>query len=47
MAESEVEVLVQLGDAELLAGRLWSHRRRGTESATFGYVGDTSASRRL
>lgn len=37
MAEREVEVLVCIGDEELLAGRLWSHRRRGVESMTFSY----------
>jgi serine/threonine-protein kinase HipA len=37
MAESTVEVVVQLGGADVLAGRLWSHRRRGSESATFAY----------
>lgn len=38
MAESEVEVVVQVGGEDVLAGRLWSHRRRGTESATFSYT---------
>lgn len=37
MAERVVDVLVQIGDEELLAGRLWSHRRRNAESATFAY----------
>jgi serine/threonine-protein kinase HipA len=37
MAESAVEVLVQVGGKDVLAGRLWSHRRRGAESATFAY----------
>jgi serine/threonine-protein kinase HipA len=40
MAESTVEVIVQIGDEDVLAGRLWSHRRRGTESATFAYDPD-------
>jgi len=38
MAESEVEVVVQIGGEDVSAGRLWSHRRRGTESATFSYA---------
>jgi serine/threonine-protein kinase HipA len=32
-----VEVVVQIGREDVLAGRLWSHRRRGAESATFAY----------
>jgi serine/threonine-protein kinase HipA len=28
---------LQIADDEVLAGRLWSHRRRNTESATFAY----------
>jgi serine/threonine-protein kinase HipA len=47
MAEREVEVWVQIGGEDVLAGRLWSHRRRGTESQTFaydsGYVARTDA----
>jgi serine/threonine-protein kinase HipA len=35
---AEVEVVVQIEGADVLAGRLWSHRRRGTESATFSYA---------
>jgi serine/threonine-protein kinase HipA len=35
---AETEVLVQIAGADVLAGRLWSHRRRGTESATFSYA---------
>lgn len=38
MADGEVEVVVELGAEDVLAGRLWSHRRRGTESATFSYA---------
>ena len=38
MAESAVDVLVHIGGEELPAGRLWSHRRRDTESATFSYA---------
>ena len=37
MADPAADVLVQIGDDELLAGRLWSHRRRNTQSATFAY----------
>jgi len=49
MAESEVDVIVQIGGEDVLAGRLWSHRRRGTESATFshgaGYLAHPAAYR--
>jgi serine/threonine-protein kinase HipA len=38
MADAEVEVVVQIGGDDVLAGRLWSHRRRGAESATFSYA---------
>jgi serine/threonine-protein kinase HipA len=37
MAESAVEVVVRIGHDDVPAGRLWSHRRRGAESATFAY----------
>ena len=37
MAEEEIEVFVQVAGEDLLAGRLWSHRRQGRESATFTY----------
>jgi serine/threonine-protein kinase HipA len=37
MADAAADVVVQIADEELLAGRLWSHRRRSTESATFAY----------
>lgn len=37
MADIAVEVIVQIGGEDVLAGRLWSHRRRGVESATFAY----------
>lgn len=40
MAELAVDLVVQLDDEDVLAGRLWSHRRRGTESATFSYAPD-------
>lgn len=33
----EVEVVVSLRGEDVLAGRLWSHRSRGQESATFSY----------
>jgi serine/threonine-protein kinase HipA len=33
-----VEVYVQLVGEDVLAGRLWAHRRRGVESQTFSYV---------
>ena len=35
-----VDVFVQIAGKDVLAGRLWSHRRRGAESATFRYVSD-------
>jgi serine/threonine-protein kinase HipA len=38
MADREVEVLVQIDGTDLLAGGLWSHRRRNRESATFSYA---------
>lgn len=34
---TEVEVIVSLAGEDILAGRLWSHRNRGRESATFSY----------
>jgi len=34
---TEVEVVVQIGGEDLLAGRLWPHRRRNRELATFSY----------
>src|SRR5450755_4614964 len=34
---SDIEVHVALGDRNLLAGRMYSHRRRGSESASFVY----------
>lgn len=37
MADTTADVVVQIGDEDLPAGRLWSHRRRNTESATFAY----------
>jgi len=36
----EADVIVQIAGDDLLAGRLWSHRRRGRESATFSYSPD-------
>lgn len=38
MAEHVTEVFVQIGGADVWAGRLWSHQRRGAESATFAYA---------
>lgn len=38
MADTEVDVVVQIAGEDVLAGRLWPHRRRGAESATFAYV---------
>ena len=35
-----IEVLLELGGATVRAGTLWSHRRRGTESASFADAGD-------
>lgn len=35
--EREVEVVVQLGGENVVAGRMWSHRRGKAESATFSY----------
>jgi serine/threonine-protein kinase HipA len=40
MADHEVEVIVRVVDAEVLAGRLWCHRRRATESQTFRYASE-------
>jgi serine/threonine-protein kinase HipA len=37
MADGAVDVVVQLRGEDVLAGRLWSHRRRAMESATFAY----------
>ena len=37
MADRVVDVRVVVGAEELPAGRLWSHRRRGRESASFAY----------
>jgi serine/threonine-protein kinase HipA len=38
LAETAVDVVVQIAGEDVLAGRLWAHRRRGSESATFAYV---------
>jgi serine/threonine-protein kinase HipA len=40
MADREVDVIVRVADADVLAGRLWCHRRRGTESQTFRYASE-------
>jgi serine/threonine-protein kinase HipA len=45
MAEREVQVWVQIRGEDVLAGRLWSHRRRGAESQTFSYDVDYIARR--
>jgi serine/threonine-protein kinase HipA len=45
MADTAVDVVVQIGDEDTLAGRLWAHRRRATESATFGYAPEYLARR--
>ena len=34
---AEIEVVVSLAGKDILAGRFWSHRNRGRESATFSY----------
>ncbi|MBA2566451.1 MAG: type II toxin-antitoxin system HipA family toxin [Thermoleophilaceae bacterium] len=38
MAEREVEVIVQIAEEDVVAGRLWTHRRQQTESQTFSYT---------
>ncbi len=38
MADREAEVLIQLAGEDILAGRLWAHRRQNVESATFVYA---------
>jgi len=40
MSETAVDVVVQIAGDDVLVGRLWSHRRRGNESATFAYLPD-------
>ena len=35
-----VDVVVEIGDEAVPAGRLWTHRRGQTESATFAYFPD-------
>jgi serine/threonine-protein kinase HipA len=40
MADRVVDVHIVVGEDELLAGRLWSHRRRSRESSTFAYSPD-------
>lgn len=40
MPDREVEVFVQLAGEDVLAGRLWSHRRQNVESATFVYAAE-------
>lgn len=38
MADRRVETYVQIEGEDVLAGELWSHRRRNRESATFSYA---------
>lgn len=38
MADPDAEVVVQIAGEDVLAGRLWSHRRRSAESQTFSYT---------
>jgi serine/threonine-protein kinase HipA len=45
MADPTCEVVVQIAGDDLVAGRMWSHRRGGTESATFAYSDDYLAHR--
>ncbi|HKG04780.1 MAG TPA: type II toxin-antitoxin system HipA family toxin [Conexibacter sp.] len=40
MADTAIDVIVQIAGEDVVAGRLWSHRRRGGESATFAYATD-------
>lgn len=40
MPDREVEVFVQLAGENVLAGRLWAHRRQNVESATFIYAAE-------
>jgi serine/threonine-protein kinase HipA len=44
---SEIDVFVSIANRDVLAGRLFAHHRRGTESATFtydsGYLADVAA----
>lgn len=47
MLDAPVEVVVEIGGEQLLAGKMWAHHRRGVESATFrydpGYLASNSA----
>ncbi len=38
MAGTSVDVVVQIADRNVPAGRLWAHSGRGSESATFEYL---------
>jgi serine/threonine-protein kinase HipA len=38
MADTSVDVVVQIADRNVPAGRLWAHSGRGSESATFEYL---------
>jgi serine/threonine-protein kinase HipA len=46
MADREIEVLVQIAGQDILAGRLWGHRRDAGQSATFTYTPDYLMHRR-
>ena len=39
---TSASVFVQIGGADVEAGKLYSHRRRGTESASFAYAEELS-----
>jgi serine/threonine-protein kinase HipA len=38
MADTAIDVIVQIGGDDVAAGRLWAHAGRGVESATFEYL---------
>jgi serine/threonine-protein kinase HipA len=40
MAENATEVFIQIAGSDVWVGRLWSHQRHGSESATFAYAED-------
>jgi serine/threonine-protein kinase HipA len=40
VADAAVEVVVQIGENDVLTGRMWGHRRGPTESTTFRYEPD-------
>ena len=45
MADVVVDVVVQIAGEDVACGRLWSHRPRGKESATFAYLDEYLARR--